>query len=267
MNRKAPLGSWLTSLAYIPLLYGGGWLLARPLALAWPQLRADQLDLATALIALSLLLLSLPAWVRRRWRVVHPWQELGVWPGAGSGVGQALAAGWGQAVLLLGVITALMLLSEQASWQAKWSPGLAANALALGLGVGFAEELLFRGWLWGELERPLGRSWGALVQAVLFGLVHPWSRHGLAGLPLLLGLVLLGLVLAERRRRDGGTLWGAIALHGGLVGGWFALQQGGLEFHAKAAGWLWGPGLPHPNPIGGLPGLMALVALLLINRR
>jgi hypothetical protein len=45
-----------------------------------------------------------------------------------------------------------------------------------------------------------------------------------------------------QRRADGGLLWGAIGLHGGLVGGWFALQAGLLELLPQAPSWLAGPG-------------------------
>jgi hypothetical protein len=46
-------------LLYVPLLYGAGWLLSRPLALLAPSWRPDQVDLAGAVIALVLLLFSL----------------------------------------------------------------------------------------------------------------------------------------------------------------------------------------------------------------
>lgn len=258
-------GSWLGTLIYGPLLYAAGWLLTRPLALVVPSLRADQLDLGAALVALGLLLLSLPSRLRHRWGVTAPWQALGVRPTSWQQLGQAIAAGAAEALLLLGPIVALMLMSGQARWQNQLDAGLTANALALGIGVGFAEELLFRGWLWGELQTMVGPRPAQLAQAAVFALVHPWGRHGLAGLPLLLGLLLLGLLLASRRRADSGCLWGAVTLHGALVGGWFAIQQGGLAFHETAAGWLWGPGLPQPNPIGGLPGLVALAGLLLLS--
>ena len=46
------------------------------------------------------------------------------------------------------------------------------NAIFLGLVVGFAEELIFRSWLWGEADLLLGSTWGWLVQAVVFSLTH-----------------------------------------------------------------------------------------------
>jgi uncharacterized protein len=78
-------------------------------------------------------------------------------------------------------------------------------------------------------------------------------------LGLLLGLFLLGLTLASRRRLDGGSLWGCIGLHGGLVGGWFALQAGLMAWSPASPTWLTGPG---GNPLGGLVGIVAIAALL-----
>jgi MYXO-CTERM domain-containing protein len=80
-------------------------------------------------------------------------------------------------------------------------------------------------------------------------------------------LLLLGLALVLQRRADGGLLWGAIGLHGGLVGGWFALQAGLLVVRPGAPLWIAGPGGASPNPIGGLVGWLGLGGLLWVRRR
>ena len=51
---------WWGTLFYVPLLYLAGWLVARPLALVTPSWRPDQVDLAGLVVALILLLASLP---------------------------------------------------------------------------------------------------------------------------------------------------------------------------------------------------------------
>jgi hypothetical protein len=53
-------------------------------------------------------------------------------------------------------------------------------------------------------------------------------------LGLLIGLLFLGLALGLQRRADGGLLWGAVGLHGGLVGGWFVLLAGPLQLASTA---------------------------------
>lgn len=258
MGRPGP--TWRGTVLYpcaLVALFLALQLLARALGLpdtAWPLFAAPW--------ALLALLVSLPPRLRRAWQESSPWRRLGVIAPLGATV-RALLGGWGRAVALLAPISALLLWSGMARWQPHLSGAQLANALALGLGVGFAEELLFRGWLWGELSFHLGRARGALAQALIFSLVHTRLDLGVAGLVGLLGgLMLLGLALASQRRADGGLLWGAVGLHGGLVGGWFALQQGVLAIRPEAPLWLVGPGGASPNPVGGLLGWLGLAGLI-----
>jgi membrane protease YdiL (CAAX protease family) len=255
------LGTVLYPLALVSLFLGLQ-LLARALGLpdtAWPLFAAPW--------ALLALLLTLPWRLRRVWGEPAPWRRLGVVVPVGTAL-RALLRGLGGAALLLGPISVLLLWSGLARWQPALSGAQLANALALGLGVGFAEELLFRGWLWGELAAHLGAGRGALAQAAVFSLAHARLDLRAAGLlGLLVGLGLLGLALALRRWVDGGPLWGAVGLHGGLVGGWFALQQGALAIRADAPLWLVGPGGANPNPVGGALGWLGLAGLSVLLAR
>jgi hypothetical protein len=252
-----------------------GWLAVRPLLglgllQGW---RVDQVDLLGTLAAFALLLVSLPTWIRSQWsNASHPWRQLGV-------VGPPLAAirafgrGLLKALLLLALVSGVLLISGQAHWGAMASAPELLNGLLLLLGVGFAEELLFRGWLWGALSQLLGSGPRAqqrayLAQAAIFSLVHTRFNLGLAPmLGLLVGLLLLGLALGLQRRADGGLLWGAVGLHGGLVGGWFVLLAGPLQLASTTPAYLAGPGGAHPNPIGSLVGWFGLASLLWVRRR
>ncbi|MCP9917322.1 CPBP family intramembrane glutamic endopeptidase [Cyanobium sp. ATX 6F1] len=261
-------GGWLLAVGYLPLLLLSGWLLARPLALLAPGLRPDQVNLAGTLVSFALLLLTLPAWLRRRWGEPRAWRRLGVAVPLPAAL-QALLRGLLKALLLLALVCAGLLLGGAARTGPGITPAQLANALALMLGVGFAEELLFRGWLWGELALGLGGQRALLAQALIFSLVHPYplAQGWLALLALKGGLLLLGIALALQRRSDGGVLWGAVGLHGGLVGGWFLLQGGLISLSPGAPLWLVGPGGASPNPIGGLLGWLGLAALLAVRRR
>ena len=216
-----------------------------------------------AVPALLTLAISLPLRLRRAWGASHPWSALGLnaaWPA----LLRSLLRGLIKALLLLGLVAAGLALAGQLSWQPRLTPGLLLNGLLLGLGVGFAEELLFRGWLLGELSLLLGAQRGLWLQAALFSLAHTrFNLPPLLLLTLLGGLLLLGLALGLQRRADGGLLWGAIGLHGGLVGGWFLLQQGMVTINPTSPAWLIGPA----NPIGGVLGWLGLGLLLLARRR
>ncbi len=258
---------WSGTLLYVPLLYGLGWLLVRPLAGLAPSLRPDQVDLAGAVVALVLLLLTLPLRLRRAWGESQPWRALGVLAPLPVVLG-AFGRGLLRTLALLALVVGALLASGGARWigPGGLDGGEVLNALALMVGVGFAEELVFRGWLWGELQHQMAPRGALLLQAAVFALVHPWSQPGgLGAVGLLGGLLLLGLNLALVRRDDGGVLWGAVGLHGGLVGGWFALQAGLLELQPGAPPWLAGPGGSQPNPIGGLVGWIGLGGLLVLR--
>jgi membrane protease YdiL (CAAX protease family) len=224
--------------------------------------RGTEASLA-ALPAVAALLLSLPLRLRRSWGERQPWQRLGV-TGPPPAVFKALVRGALKAAGLLALVIAALILVGGLSWTPRLTAGLLLNAAALGLGVGFAEELLFRGWLLGELNLLIGKQQALWLQAVLFSLVHTrFNLPPLQLLGLLIGLLLLGLALGLQRRADGGLLWGAVGLHGGLVAGWFLLHQGLATISPSAPAWLMGP----DNPIGGLVGWIGLVLLLLVRRR
>ncbi|MCP9939545.1 CPBP family intramembrane glutamic endopeptidase [Synechococcus sp. Cruz CV12-2-Slac-r] len=213
-----------------------------------------------ALPALLALLVSLPLRVKNLWKEKQAWISLGVVAPSRKDVFKVLLRGFIKAVLLLLVLLIGLFFAGQIKWQPQISAGLLLNGFALGVGVGFAEELLFRGWLLGELEfRFASKAWGkslALVlQALVFSLAHTRFNLPLASLcGLLGGLTLLGLALGLQRRADAGLIWGAVALHGGLVGGWFVLNQGLI-------------GQQEGNPIGSWLAWIPLLLLIWVRRR
>ena len=217
-----------------------------------------------------LLLMLLPRWCRLRWQSRNSWRSLGLSGGGRRGRPQlapALLRGLGLALLLLGVILLLVLTGSWGHWLGEWSLGRSLNALALAFGVGLAEELIFRAWLWQELELLFGSRSAIAGQAIVFSVIHTRFNLGLMPmLGLLIGLFLLGLCLAMLRRMDGGSLWGCVGLHGGLVGGWFLLQNGLLQLSPDAPAWLVGPGGMSANPLGGAVAIATLLGLLLLQR-
>ena len=260
--------AWLPTVLFIPLLYALGWLAAVPLTLL--GLPMDQLSLTGTVLSFVLFLLVLPRWAALRWSEPRPWAALGIRgakpqeqpaPAAALLKGLLIAAG------LLMVITSVVLIDGSGNWRGEVDATQLTNAVLLCFGVGFAEELIFRSWLWTELQEMIGSRRAALAQASIFSLVHTRFNLGLGAMGgLLIGLFLLGMVLARQRQSDRGSLWGCIGLHGGLVAGWFLLQNGLLQLSPNAPPWLVGPGGHSPNPLGGLIGILSLLILLLIQR-
>ena len=260
--------AWLPTVLFIPLLYALGWLAALPLTLV--GLPTAQVSLTGTLLSFVLFVLLMPRWVAVRWAAEHPWMALGICqakPNEQPAPATALLKGLLIAAGLLTVITSFVLIAGSADWLGEVDGTHLANAVLLCLGVGFAEELIFRSWLWAELNQMMGSRRGALAQASIFSLVHTRFNLGISAMGgLLVGLFLLGMVLARQRQADRGSLWGCIGLHGGLVAGWFLLQNGLLELSPNAPSWVVGPGGNAPNPLGGAVGLVSLLILLLIQR-
>ena len=255
--------AWLPTVLFIPLLYALGWLAAVPLTLL--GLPTDQLSLTGTVLSFVLFLLVMPRWAALRWSEAQPWRRLGLIarkPKARIDHVISLGVGLLMSTALIGLIVSLLVFTGNGSWRGNLEVQAMLNCLLLALGVGFAEELIFRAWLWEELTKILGSRGGLLSQAALFSLVH--TRFNLGFRPmlgLLTGLFLLGLILALLRLRDQGSLWGCIGLHGGLVGGWFLAHQNLLSIDPNAPIWLVGPGGPNANPLGGLVAILSLTAI------
>ena len=254
---------WLPTLLFIPLLYALGWLAAVPLPLH--GLPAERVSLTGTVLSFVLFLLVMPRWATLRWSEAQPWRRLGLIarkPKARIDHVISLGVGLLMSTALIGLIVSLLVFTGNGSWRGNLEVQAMLNCLLLALGVGFAEELIFRAWLWEELTKILGSRGGLLTQAALFSLVHTRFNLGFGPmLGLLTGLFLLGLILALLRLRDQGSLWGCIGLHGGLVGGWFLAHQNLLSIDPSAPMWLVGPGGPNANPLGGLIAILSLTAI------
>jgi membrane protease YdiL (CAAX protease family) len=153
--------------------------------------------------------------------------------------------------------------------------------------IGVGEEALFRGVLLRRLTRDAGKVAGIAATTVVYAVVHtigharwrgpvtPWSgvEHTLAlfapvarpeEVPALVGLTLLGLLLAAARLRTG-NLWTAIGIHAA----WVAAFRVGRLFFDILPGPAWLVGSGWPPLIGGATGWIALAvtAVLLFRRR
>ena len=144
------------------------------------------------------------------------------------------------------------------TWQGNEAlPRFILEGMATALGVGFAEELVFRGWLLNELERDynLGVSLG--VNGMVFALSHflkPLSEM-LRTWPQFPGLLLLGLILVWAKRLRGG-LGLPIGFHAGLIWSYYIINVGNLvNYSGVVPDWVTGV---NRNPLAGAIGLVFL---------
>ncbi|TVP63255.1 MAG: CPBP family intramembrane metalloprotease [Nodularia sp. (in: Bacteria)] len=137
------------------------------------------------------------------------------------------------------------------------------EGLIVSLGVGFAEELLFRGWLLDELERDYSLAVALWINAVAFAVLHfikPLEAI-LETLPQFPALVLLGLTQVWAKRWRRGRLGLPIGLHGGLVWGYYIINVGGLiEYSGQVPDWITGV---NQNPLQGVMGIVFMGILAL----
>lgn len=141
-------------------------------------------------------------------------------------------------------------------WQGAIAPGMLTS-----LGVGFAEEMLFRGWILSELERDYSPRTALIGASLVFAILHfikpldlilaTWSQFA--------GLVMMSVVLVIARRRCEGRLGVAIGLHGGLVWCYYIVNTTHwLKPTGVAPEWVTGI---SGNPIAGIMGLLFLIAI------
>ena len=140
-------------------------------------------------------------------------------------------------------------------------PKLILEGFASALGIGFAEELVFRGWLLDELERDYRPRVSLLADAFIFALLHFLKplREIFRTLPGFPGLLLLGLTLVWAKRGSKGRLGLSIGLHAGLVWGYYIINVGNLvQFSGQVSDWITGV---DKNPLAGVTGLVFLSVL------
>ena len=126
----------------------------------------------------------------------------------------------------------------------------------LGLGVAITEELVFRGFIFNQLEIDYAYWWAAIISSLIFAFLHlVWSPK--ETLPQLPGLCLMGMVLVGARLIDHGSLALAIGLHTGWIWTLSCLDSAELVAYTNAnRAWLTGI---NQQPLAGVAGILGLL--------
>ena len=249
----------ISSIIFIPFLYLFGWLLATPILLF--GVNKDSLSLIGTFFTFLIFVLSLPKWFEIRWGLKNTWKLLGI---NKIDIKRNLVfdflRGFSLSTILISLILVLIITTQSGYWIGKISSEITINAILLLFGIGFTEELIFRGWLLEEFKNQFGLKKAIISQALIFSLVHIgldlpfWEM-----LSILTGLFLLGILLSLIKLKDNNSLWGCIGLHGGLVGLWFISNNGLLSISKDSPKWLVGPGIINTNPLGGIFGISLMI--------
>jgi len=252
---------FLSTIFFIPILYGIGWVLSQPLLLF--NFEEENLSLIGTIITFLLFIFLLPYWFYIKRNKSSAWVLLGINKDKFLKNFVNFSKGILFALVLIILILVPLLQKNYISWIGEFSPIILLNSIVLGLGVGFAEEIIFRGWLLEELKFEYGTKISIALQAIVFSFVHNLSNDifwNIIGLRL--GFILLGIFLSLVKIRDKGSLWNCIGLHGGLVGIWFFINNGLIEFKENTPSFLAGPFTQNiPNPIGSISAILILLLL------
>ena len=249
----------LSTIIFIPFLYIFGWVLATPIILL--GLNKENISLIGTIFTFLIFVLSLPKWFEIRWGLKNTWTLLGVnKANRNKKLILYFLKGFLLSTVLISIILIPIICMQWGIWIGKISANIILNALFLIIGIGFAEELIFRGWLLEELKNQFGLKKAIIIQSLIFSIVHiGFNLPFWQMISILTGLFLLGILLSLIRLNDKNSLWGCIGLHGGLVGLWFIINNGLLLISKNSPIWLVGPGSINTNPLGGLFGIFLMI--------
>ena len=259
---------WIPTITLFLFLYPAGWFISQFFYLFNRDISSNNLSIIGTIITFILFLSILPSWGRLRWKTNHIWLDIGL---DFKNTVQSLKLFFGGFIFSIFLLIIVFLFFLLCGWidkvdYIKFTQLL--NATLLIVGIVFAEEVIFRGWLMEEMVLLLGLRKGIIFQSTIFSLAHYRSDIGLLALiPFLTGLFLFGIVLTLRRTIDRGSLWGCIGLHGGLVGIWYLFDSGMVRFSIDTPYFLLGPSKDMVNPIGSVLGITILLITIFFQRR
>ena len=165
----------LSTIFFIPILYGIGWALSQPLLLL--NFEKENLSLIGTTFTFLLFIFLLPYWFYIKRKISNAWAILGITKHKFLKNFVNFSQGILFALVLILIILAPLLQKNYISWIGEFSSIILINSILLGLGVGFAEEIIFRGWLLEELKFEYGTKISIALQAIVFSFVHNLSNE------------------------------------------------------------------------------------------
>ncbi len=259
---------WIPTFTLFLFLYPAGWIISQFLYIFNRNISSNNLSIIGTIITFILFLSILPSWGSVRWKTNHLWVAIGLDFKKKLTALKIFFSGFVFSAFLIFILFMFFFLCGWVDRIDYIKITQVLNAILLIVGIVFAEEIVFRGWLMEEMVLLLGLRRGIIFQSIIFSLAHYRSDIDfLALIPFLSGLFLFGLVLTLRRTIDKGSLWGCIGLHGGLVGIWYLFDSGMVVFSIDTPYFLLGPSKNMVNPIGSVIGITILLMIVFFQRR
>ncbi len=259
---------WIPTITLFLFLYPAGWFISHFSFLFNRAISSNDLSIIGTIMTFILFLCVLPSWGNIRWKTNNIWLSIGLDFRNKFSALKIFISGFIFSVLLLFILFLFLFLCGWVDRVSYIKSPELLNAILLIVGIVFAEEIVFRGWLMEEMVLLFGLRRGLIFQSIIFSLAHYRSDIGLLALvPFLTGLFLFGIVLTLRRTIDRGSLWGCIGLHGGLVSIWYLIDSGMVRFSIDTPYFLLGPSKNMINPIASVVGITILLITIIFQRR
>jgi len=255
------------SLLFFPLIYILGWVLISLLIRFFPFLESDK-SLYGTIITFLIFLCFLPFWSNHRWGK-NLSKLLGIKNLSDKKIFTSYISELLKALIIISSFIFILIKGEFVLFKINLNLIIVLNSLFLAFFVGIAEELVFRVWLFEELNLFIKARRANIYQAIIFSLVHFRSDLDLlSNIQLLMGLFILGIYLNSWRLIKKPTILLPIFFHGSLVGVWFFVTNSLMIINKNIPNLLFGPGEGiNFNPVGGLIGIFILLLLYYFQKR
>ncbi len=255
----------LNSLLFFPVLYFIGWVGSNLLVYFFPSLEIGK-SLYGTILTFLIFLIVLPIWCKFKWNKKFSY-AIGNIKLNNKRLLLLLSGEICKSFLIILIISFLLIFGGFADLENKVNIRLIFDSFFLAFLVGFAEELVFRVWLFEELNLYFNFVKSNILQSILFAILHfRWDMSLTNNFQLILGLFLLGLYLNKWRSLELQSILFPISFHGSLVGFWFLIDQSILNIHSNVPEIFFGPGEEgNINPVGGLIGICLLIILNLFQ--
>ena len=259
--------NFLSTLLFFPFIYIAGWSLVSLFIYFFPSLSLKK-SLYGTIITFFIFLLFLPSWSNSRWNK-NLSKLLGINSLINKNLFLTLLLEFLKALTIISLFIFILVNREFALVQVNLNASVVFNSLFLACIVGIAEELVFRVWLFEELNLFFRPEKANLYQAILFSLAHfRYDFDFLSNIQLFIGLFLLALYLNTWRLTKKPTILLPIFFHGSLVGCWFFVTNSLIIINKKIPIILFGPGEGlNINPMGGWIGIFIILLLYYFQKR
>ena len=205
----------------------------------------------------------LNAWGEKRWNQDNIWVSLGFAKFKDSLFNKNFKKELLKSFLIILFWSLLMIFGEFLKFKSGINYVFLFDMLFTSIFVGVAEELLFRVWLFEELNLFLNTNKAIFLQSILFSLVHPFDFGESFTINILIkiGLFLLGFYLNLLRINNYPNIFPSIAFHGGIVG-YIFLAKSFLQVQGNYPFVIYGNQYDNfINPVSGLIGILTLFIL------